>query len=763
MRVEGTTGRHAHRWVAGALATLCALGVVAGCATPLRPLPTLPDQSPSSRAGYRVLAGIEQLYVVDALPGDHVVVRTTGGAVAGRGVTDRYGSLAVRELEQGRTYSVTDEDSGDRQDVRILRADEPPPQSFYDGTRMREGLNYIPMRDGITLAATVRPPLGLSLSDGPFPTVVEYSGYQVAAPDEPILNKLGTLLGLPNDELAPGGETDVGSLLVRLAGFAVVSVQIRGSGCSGGESDLFDLPTRYDGYDAIETIAAQPWVRGGSVGMVGISFSGYSQVAVAATHPPHLSAIAPMSFTGTLYDIAHPGGIFNGGFAKTWLADRVKSARPAPDPGALPYANRLVATDARCRDNQRLRLQTRDGDALIRDHVYEDDIYRRRDFRDFMRQIRVPTFASLQFDDEQTSSYAILSASDLLHANPKVWLNLGSGHHRDSVSPDTITDYFEFLDIYVAGRAPEPKLIVDLLKDVIFGKGSRTPPLPADVAPTLAQARQKFEARPRVRLALELPKGADEGGNPGARWTAWSSDFPVPGSLDRTFWFGPGGTLDGTSPSTPGSVSYRPDPGSRRHDPTGSPFTWTPLAPDAAAGFVTPPLTSDVVVLGPAAASVAISSSAADTDLAVTVTEIRPDGREMLVGTGVQRASMRHVDAARTTPTRPAFTNDRSVPLTGDGAVDLVPVQLMPMAHVFRAGSRIRVTVAAVNGDREVWAFDSVDPADRSTVDTVHLGGLQPSSVTFTTAPLGPAPAGELPCPAAAKPCRAYVPAANGG
>jgi hypothetical protein len=427
-----------------------------------------------------------------------------------------------------------------------------------------------------------------------------------------------------------------------------------------------------------------------------------------------------------------------------------------------------VATDAQCRANQRLRLQTRDGDALIRDHVYDDDIYRRRDFRTWMGQIQVPTFASLQFDDEQTSSYAILSASDLLHSNPRVWLNLGSGHHRDSVSPDTITDYFEFLDIYVAGRAPEPKLIVDMLKDVIFGTGSKAPPLPPDMAPTLAQARQRFEARPRVRLALELPKGADEGANAGARWTQWSSDFPVPGSVDRTFWFGPGGTLADAAPDTASEVSYRPDPVSRRHDPSGSmidpgPFTWTPLAADASVGFVTPPLTSDVVALGPAAASVALTSSAADTDLAVTITEVRPDGREMLVGTGVQRASMRHVDAARGTPTRPAFTDDRSTPLSGGGVVDVVPVQVMPLAHVFRAGSRIRVTVAAVNGDREVWAFDSVDPGDRSTVDTVHLGGLQPSAVTFTVAPLGPAPRAELPCPAAAKPCRPYVPAANGG
>jgi len=47
----------------------------------------------------------------------------------------------------------------------------------------------------------------------------------------------------------------VGSVIAPLLDVAVVSVQMRGSGCSGGAFDLFDLPTTYDGYDAIETPA----------------------------------------------------------------------------------------------------------------------------------------------------------------------------------------------------------------------------------------------------------------------------------------------------------------------------------------------------------------------------------------------------------------------------------------------------------------------------------------------------------------------------
>lgn len=749
----------------GVVAVALVMAALAGCAfvppsVPVTATPTTTTVAP--RSAYRVLGGIEQLYVLDALEGDRIEVALDGAVVA-TGTIDRLGSLAVRELIQGRTYSVTNTTSGDVRDVRILRADEQPAQDFYAATRMTEGLNYIPMRDGITLAATVRPPIGLSLADGPFPTVVEYSGYQIAGPGEPFVDKISQLLGLPPDPTAPGGETAVGSMLMRLAGFAVVSVQLRGSGCSGGEADLFDLPSRYDGYDIIETVGNQRWVKGGRVGMVGISFSGYSQIAVAATNPPHLAAIAPMSFLGSMYDIAHPGGIFNDGFARSWIAERVRNARPAPDPGALPYANELVKYDARCRENQRLRLQTRDADTLIRATDTFGPDYQRRDFREMMRQIQVPTYAFLQFEDEQVSSYAMLSAQDLLDSNDKVWMTLSSGQHNDAVSPQSMTQLFEFLDIYVAQRSPEPKILVQLVNPIIFGEGSAALSVPTRMGAPLWDARAEFEARPRVRLLLEMAQGAYSGTQPGARWDTTADSFPVAGSTQRTWFLGDHGTL-ADAPGVGAAAQYRPDPAARREvadGPTPGSTVWEPVADANGVAFVSEPLTEDMVALGDAGASISLSSSAADTDLGLTVGEVRPDGTEIRVSTGTQRASMRTVDAARSTPTRPVYTLDAHRPL--EPGVNQVPVQILPIAHVFRAGSRIRLTIAAVGGDREAWRYDSVDPDGGVTLDTIHLGGAAPSSITLTLAPLTGYPAEQLPCPSAGKPCRAYVPMPNGG
>ena len=74
----------------------------------------------------------------------------------------------------------------------------------------------------------------------PYPTLIEYSGYGYANPAGP---KSGI------------------AVLANLMGFAVVDVNMRGTGCSGGAFDFFEPLQNLDGYDVIETIAHQPWVR----------------------------------------------------------------------------------------------------------------------------------------------------------------------------------------------------------------------------------------------------------------------------------------------------------------------------------------------------------------------------------------------------------------------------------------------------------------------------------------------------------------------
>ena len=82
---------------------------------------------------------------------------------------------------------------------------------------------------------------------------------------------------------------------------------MRGTGCSGGAFGFFEPLQSLDGYDVIETVAHQPWVLHHRVGMMGISYGGISQLFVAATDPPDLAAIAPLSVIDNSRDHALPG------------------------------------------------------------------------------------------------------------------------------------------------------------------------------------------------------------------------------------------------------------------------------------------------------------------------------------------------------------------------------------------------------------------------------------------------------------------------
>jgi putative CocE/NonD family hydrolase len=225
----------------------------------------------------------------------------------------------------------------------VLSRDDATDPALYEQP-LAAGLNYVTMRDGIELAMTVRLPSGMTLEDGPFPTVIEYSGYQVAAPGDLFAAAVAAVsagggLASLSDPMLPATSTAVGSIIAPLLGYVAVSVQMRGSGCSGGDFQLFDVPTTFDAHDAIEVVAAQPWVKGGKVGLVGISFSGISQLFAGGTRPPHLAAITPLSVTDHIYSgTGFPGGIFNDGFAASWLNERQDNARPAPEEGAQPYA-----------------------------------------------------------------------------------------------------------------------------------------------------------------------------------------------------------------------------------------------------------------------------------------------------------------------------------------------------------------------------------------------------------------------------------------
>jgi hypothetical protein len=89
-----------------------------------------------------------------------------------------------------------------------------------------------------------------------------------------------------------------------------------------------------------------------------------------------------------------------------------------------------------------------------------------------------------------------------------------------------------------------------------------------------------------------------------------------------------------------------------------------------------------------------------------------------------------------------------------------VTIPLYYQGHAYRAGSRIRVTITAPNGDQPIWAFGKT-PLGKPTVAIAHSKRM-PSSLTLPVVPGVNVPTGLPPCPGLrAEPCRDYRPLVN--
>ncbi len=733
---------------------------------------------PGAGAAVKARGSIDEAYVLGANNGESLTLLQRG-KVLDSGNADRFGSKIFRDLQPGRGYRVRRANGTLTRRFKVLRPGANPPRSFYKRKKLVQGLNYVKVRDGIELAMTVRLPPGKTLADGPFPTFIEYSGYQVAAPKDLLSAVLG---GNVDDPLVPSTSTAVGSLLGPQLGFAVVSVQMRGSGCSAGDFDLFGLPTTYDGYDAVEAVAAQPWVKGGKVGMAGISFSGISQLFVAGTRPPDLAAIAPMSVTDDIYSgLGYPGGIFNSGFALSWIKERITDAEPAPD-GGQPYARALVkAGDRDCAANQKLRLQTQNALELIDQNPYRTpSLFDARTPGTWLARDRVPTFLVGQLQDEQTGGHFPESLGGLAK-NPKVWITLQNGVHVDSLGPDVATRWAEFLNLYVGDRIPKiPPSVLALssaLYQFLADAGSK--PLQQSRFANMtdvAAARKIFEQDPRVRILMDNGAGPQGLGSLGTTWELGFDAWPVRQTSARAYYLGAGGALSRFRPSKRSAASYVADPSARPKqtlpgNATGDawkaqpPYDWAPIAKGKGLGWTSATLKKDLVIAGPSSFDVYLKSTARDTDLQVTLSEVRPDGNETYVQNGWLRASHRKLNRTLSTALDPVPTHleQDAAPLPTSSRYTLVRVPVFPVAHAFRAGSRVRVTVEAVGGDRPRWDFDSVDKG--TTRNTVSLGGMRASRLVLPVISGATAKGTPLPPPTALRgePNRSYAVASNGG
>jgi hypothetical protein len=189
-------------------------------------------------------------------------------------------------------------------------------------------------------------------------------------------------------------------------------------------------------------------------------------------------------------------------------------------------------------------------------------------------------------------------------------------------------------------------------------------------------------------------------------------------------------------------------------------YGWKPVPAGKAVGYVTAPLTADTVLVGTGSVDLWVRATTPDVDFEVTISEVRPDGKETYVQSGWLRASQRALDARASTALLPVQTHARAdvAPLP-KGSPTLVRVPLYPFGHAFRAGSRIRIVVQPPGGNRPEWAFAAIK---RPSTVTILRSPSAPSKVVLPVVGGVDVSTGLPACNTLrGQPCRNYVPLVN--
>ncbi|HEX3911380.1 MAG TPA: CocE/NonD family hydrolase [Solirubrobacteraceae bacterium] len=756
--------------------------------SPLRAIPVLVVLAvwlvaAATASAFSANGSVEQAYVTGLAPGAQMSLLSKKGETLATQTADSLGGLLFRKVAPGKHYRVRLVSTGEESGPINVHTQRAPSwnRSIYKQSIPSSGYGYLTTRDGTQLAIDVHPPTTAPTKHkGQVPTLIEYSGYGYANP--------------------AGPESGLAQVANEL-GFAVVDVNMRGTGCSGGAFDYFEPLQNLDAYDVIQTIGHQPWVLHHKVGMFGVSYGGISQLFAAQLRPPALAAIAPLSVVDATATTLYAGGILNTGFAVPWGEDRQFDAEPAgPSTGEHWAYEQIQNGDQTCATNQDMHEEATDLQAEVKENAtYNPPVADPLDPVSFVHNIDVPTFMACQWEDEQTGGHCADLAEHFTGTERK-WFTFTNGAHIDSLDPYTLNRLDDFLELYVARQAPINNTGIlhgaaPIVYQSAFGLPSgdqvTLPSDPIQEKPKYAEALAAFTALPEVRVLFDngagaSPSGKTTPGNPYPGFEQSFSAFPVPGATARSWYLGPEGALDEEPAASDGVDSYTSDASATPlTDYTGgtgpgglwgvaSQWKWNWVQPPAgsAVSYVSAPLAGDTTAVGGGAVNLWVRSSTPDVDLQATISEVRPDGNETFIQNGWIRASERKL--ATTSENMFKETPDAVTPIPTFLASDLqsmpagefvpVTIPLYFEGHAYRAGSRIRVTISAPNGTQPVWSFDQTQPEGTTSNVSIAFGPGMPDSLTLPIVPGVNVPTGLPPCPSLRnEPCRPYQAVANEG
>ena len=563
------------------------------------------------------------------------------------------------------------------------------------------------MSDGTVLRANVY----LPSTSGHFPTVLTATGYNKDA-GNPTGQDCSSSQGIASDDPT-----------LTEKGFAVMVIDDRGTGASGGKWDSWGQRTQEDYKEVLDWIQAQPW-SDSRVATTGESYMGITSLLIAEADAARVAegkrravqaVWADIPMADAYRDVTFHGGALDSGFMPLWLglvnglSDLPPSSTSAnPEEAATVYLEHLLG-------NAEFAGEKLVGASLGEEASYDGPFYRLRSPVVRASEITVPVVI-------QGGWYDLFQRGE-----PLLWESLR--HSRDRV------------------------LFMSPHYHITEGPPMENPNIKQEwFSHWLLKVDNGVQHTPKVNL---YPINGDH-------WEHFTH-FPVPRTRYQRLYLS--GAASGSSPVSlhDGSLVSAP-PASESGDtepllPASSPCSrmtaqWTAGAASnsfcdthnntyeaSALTYTTQPMAADTKVTGLITANLWASASTTDGTLVAVLSEVEPSGASNQITAGFLLASQREVDPALSTygpkhvmirPWHP-FTKESQHGVT-PGEPTEYNVEIYPTSNIVKAGNRLRLTIGTADTVSTLTPAPSLGQELGGTITLLH-GGAHASNVLLPMAP----------------------------
>jgi len=503
----------------------------------------------------------------------------------------------------------------------------------------------VPMRDGVHLAADIY----LPNQPGPFPVLLTRTPY----------NK------------------NRGAREARLyaeQGYAVVVMDSRGIYGSEGEWSPY-VDEALDGYDTQQWIGAQDWCDG-NIGMYGTSYPGFTQLLPAPYRSPYVKALVPVASQSDNYgSIWSTNGLYHLALGLSWGArqEAIATGNSIPDLNWMEVVTQLPLESALAK----VGVYSEFVSNTIRHDAY-DDFWKQMSIRDQYGEMDVPAF-------HVTGWYDDLISETVLNFTRMRELSRSSESRR-----------WQKLLIGPWGHGVRPNRFYG---DMDFGGGVDIDFSALEIEwfdYHLKGARNGLHEQAPIRIFVM-------GDN------VWRDEYewPLSRAIPTTLFFHSNGfantrfgdgKLSEVLPADEPSDQYSYDPKSPVPTYGGHGCCGAGLTPDGPLDqrstqqrqdvlvYTSDPLVEDTEVTGAPRVQLFFSTDVTDTDFFVTLSDVYPDGRSILITEGAVRTRFR--DSVEK-PT-----------LLTPGKIYEVEIPMWETSNVFKDGHRIRLHITSSNFPR---------------------------------------------------------------